>query len=279
MRLPYITIPDFHIGPLPLHPFGILVATGVVLGSSLALRRAPRFGLDRRKLESLMSWMLLFGFVLSHVLDELMYRPREVLENPIQLLQIWKGISSYGGFIGAVVGALAWKHKTKEKVLPYLEQVAAVFPVAWIFGRSGCSVAHDHIGRVTTSFLAVDFPHGRRFDLGLLEMLITIPLAAVMLWYARKPRPTGAVLGLLSLLYAPIRFPLDALRATDIHGADARYAGLTPGQWLSVALFAVGVTLLVRAYKFLPAPVAPVPGAAPSDPAEPAERGEPDSQA
>ncbi len=261
MRLPYITIPDFHIGPLPLHPFGILVATGVVIGSSLALRRAPRFGLERRKLESLISWLLVVGFVLSHMLDELMYRPAEVLADPVQLLLIPKGISSFGGFIGATVGALLWKLKTKEKILPYLEQVAAVFPISWIFGRAGCSVAHDHIGRVTTSFLGVDFPNGRRFDLGLLEMLITIPLAAVILWYARKPRPTGAILGLLSVLYAPIRFPLDAMRATDIRGADARYVGLTPGQWLSVGLFAVGVVLLVRAYKFLPppAPIVPAP--------------------
>jgi phosphatidylglycerol:prolipoprotein diacylglycerol transferase len=278
VRLPYITIPDLHIGPLPIHPFGLLVATGVVIGSSLALRRAPRFGLERRNMESLISWILIVGFVLSHMLDQLMYYPGEVVKDPLRLLRIWESLSSYGGFIGATVGALLWKRRTKEKILPYLEQIAAVFPISWIFGRMGCSVAHDHIGRITTSFLAVDFPRGRRFDLGLLEMLIAIPLAAVMLWYARKPRPTGAILGLLSVLYAPIRFPLDALRATDIHGADARYVGLTPGQWLSVLLFFVGVGLLVRAYKFLPTPAAADPApAATTDGAPP--HAEPDSRA
>ncbi len=252
MRLPYITIPDLQLGPLPLHPFGMLVATGVIVGSSLALRRAPRAGLDRRKMESLISWVLVAGFVLSHMLDEVMYRPAEVLANPLQLLMIPKGISSFGGFIGATVGALLWKLKTKERILPHLEQIAAVFPISWIFGRAGCSVAHDHIGRVTTSFFGVDFPHGRRFDLGLLEMLLTIPLAAVILWYARKPRPTGAIIGLLAMLYAPIRFPLDALRATDIVGADARYFGFTPGQWLSIGLFVFGVAMLVYAYRRAP---------------------------
>ena len=29
--VPYIHVPDLHIGPLPLHPFGILVATGVLV--------------------------------------------------------------------------------------------------------------------------------------------------------------------------------------------------------------------------------------------------------
>lgn len=258
MRLPYITVPDLPLGPVTLHAFGVLVATGVILGSSLALRRAPRFGLDRRKLESLISWVLVSGFVLSHVLDQLMYYPHEVAKDPLRLLRIWESISSFGGFIGAVVGALLWKWRTGEKILPYLEQIGAVFPVSWIFGRAGCSVAHDHIGALTTSALGVDVPRlGHRFDLGLLEMLITIPLAAFMLWFARKPRPTGAILGVLSVIYAPIRFALDALRATDIHGADARYAGLTPGQWLSVALFGVGVALLVHAYRGAPPEPAP----------------------
>lgn len=250
MRLPYITVPDLPIGPLTIHPFGVLVATGVIVGSSLALRRAPRFGLDRRKMESLISWLLVVGFVLSHVLDQLMYYPKDVLKDPLRLLRIWESISSYGGFIGAIVGALLWKWRSGEKVLPYMEQIAAVFPVSWIFGRAGCSVAHDHIGALTTSALGVDVPHlGHRYDLGLLEMLITIPIAAFMLWFARKPRPAGAILGVLSIVYALIRFPLDAMRATDIQHADARYAGLTPGQWLSVALLAFGVALLALAYR------------------------------
>ena len=38
--IPYIHVPDLHVGPLPLHPFGILVATGVLIGTALATRRA-----------------------------------------------------------------------------------------------------------------------------------------------------------------------------------------------------------------------------------------------
>ena len=44
-----------------------------------------------------------------------------------------------------------------------------------------------------------------------------------------------------------MRFVLDALRATDVPGADARYFGLTPGQWMSMALVVVGVSMLAYA--------------------------------
>lgn len=254
MPLPYFEPREIPIGRLTVAPFGLLVSSAVLVGSFLAVRRAVKRGLPRARMESLASYILLTGFILAHVLDVLMYRPRDALRNPLELLMLWKGISSYGGFIGCIVGCYLWKLVKKEPILPYGDQVSASFPIAWILGRAGCATAHDHIGKLSDSPLAIAFPDGMfapapsgaRFDLGLIEMLLTIPLALVMLWFARKPRRAGAVTGLLAVLYAPMRFPLDALRATDIHGADARYAGLTPAQWLSLALFGVGVYLLHR---------------------------------
>jgi phosphatidylglycerol:prolipoprotein diacylglycerol transferase len=249
--LPYLEPRPLSLGPISLPPFGMLVASGVLLGSYLGIRHASKIGVSRARLESFTSYILGFGFILSHVLDVLMYRPRDALRDPMELLRIWNGISSYGGFIGCIIGAFVWKAVKKEKILPYSDMCAAVFPVGWIFGRAGCSVAHDHVGRLSDSPFAVDFPAiyyppGPRFDLGLLEMLLTIPIAIATLWFSRKPRRAGAITGFIAVLYAPIRFGLDFLRATDLSGSDARYLGLTPAQWLSMALLGVGAWLLVR---------------------------------
>jgi phosphatidylglycerol:prolipoprotein diacylglycerol transferase len=40
-----------------------------------------------------------------------------------------------------------------------------------------------------------------------------------------------------------MRFILDFFRATDIAGADARYFGLTPGQYSAILLVGVGIWL------------------------------------
>jgi phosphatidylglycerol:prolipoprotein diacylglycerol transferase len=254
--LPYFEPKPIQLGPLPLPPFGVMVASGVLIGSYLGVRRATKIGVSRAKFESFSSYILAFGFILSHVLDVLMYRPRDAFRDPMELLRIWNGISSYGGFIGTIVGAFVWKAVKKEKIRPYSDMCAAVFPVGWIFGRAGCASAHDHVGRLSDSPLAVDFPAllgpggtylppGSRFDLGLIEMLLTIPIAIATIWFARKPRRAGAITGFISVLYAPVRFSLDFLRATDLASSDARYLGLTPAQWLSIALLGVGTWLLV----------------------------------
>ena len=70
MPLPYIEAHEIPIGKITtIAPFGILVASGVLVGSLLAVRRSVRRGLSRVKIESLSSYILICGFLLSHVLD------------------------------------------------------------------------------------------------------------------------------------------------------------------------------------------------------------------
>jgi phosphatidylglycerol:prolipoprotein diacylglycerol transferase len=286
--IPYIKVPDLSIGPLPIHPFGLLVATGVILGTSLATRRARKRGFDLDLLNSFITWMLVVGFICGHVLDEIFYHPDEILRDPLSLIKLWAGLSSFGGFTGAFIGIVLWKYfdylpmGTKPRwgfvrnakprpILPFADLILSVFPVAWIFGRSGCSSVHDHPGAVAgpTDYLAVAFPSanpavtdgvglhhafgpitfidGRfpRYDLGLLELMFTILLAGLIALTWRKKVATGTYIVVTSLAYSPVRFAMDFLRIRGGDGADPRYGGLTPAQWECVALFAYGLYMLV----------------------------------
>jgi phosphatidylglycerol:prolipoprotein diacylglycerol transferase len=175
--VPYIHIPDLHIPvpvpsslfppsftvwPLPLHPFGMLVATGVLIGTAVTTRRARFLGYDLITLNSFITWMLVSGFVLSHMLDMIFYHWDEVVRRPISVVLIWEGLSSFGGFVGAFIGIVLWKYFEVENnpsgipiprwrakpypILPFADLVLSVFPIAWIFGRAGCASVHDHIG-------------------------------------------------------------------------------------------------------------------------------------
>src|SRR3984885_2696974 len=110
--IPYIKVPDFHpfhITWLPLHPFGLLVATGVLIGTMLANRRARKRGFDLDQLSSFITWMLVSGFISGHVLDEILYDPRRMIENPLSLLMLWAGLGSFPGFVGAAIGVTLWQ--------------------------------------------------------------------------------------------------------------------------------------------------------------------------
>jgi len=273
--IPYIQIPDltlvppgyfggtFPPVPLSLKPFGTLVAIGVYMGGLLALRQGKRLGMDTQALLSFITWIAAGGFLGGHVFDTLFYFPERVIADPLSLLRLWEGLSSFGGFAGATIGLVLWKWRTGATVLPYADVVASAFPVSWLFGRSGCTVAHDHPGIASDAWFAVRYPDGGRFDLGLYEMLLTVPLVVAFLYLRRTPRPWGFYLGVMTVYYAPTRFALDFLRIRDGATADARYWALTPAQWACFVMLAVGVVLLWRALTTSDAPalVAPADGA------------------
>ncbi|MES1206443.1 MAG: prolipoprotein diacylglyceryl transferase [Pseudomonadota bacterium] len=262
--IPYLDFKLFDFAGVPIHMFTVLVAAGVIVGDRITVREGAKRGLDPRDVRYLNARMVIGGFVMAHLVSVVFYFPERIKESPWILLNIWAGLSSFGGFLGAALTYLYLTRKEKIPALRYADAVALGLAVGWIFGRLGCTTAHDHPGRHADYFLAVRYPDGPRHDLGLYELLFTIVLTLILFRYARQPRPEGRLIGLFALLYAPVRFGLDFLRATDSARPDERYAGLTPAQWACMATFAVGVWLLRR-----PSPVAAFTGPPPPDPPTP----------
>jgi phosphatidylglycerol:prolipoprotein diacylglycerol transferase len=239
-----------EFGPWTIKPFGALVALGVYLGVMLAARIARARGIHPEAMSRFMFWVLASGFIFGHVLDAIFYHPARVLADPLSLIRLWDGLSSFGGFIGAALGAFAFKWRFKVKqLLPFADIMAAAFPIGWTFGRMGCAVVHDHPGMRSDLWFAVAFEGGGRFDLGLYEMVFAVILAITCLILARKPRPPGFFLGFNMLVYAPVRFALDFLRAEpgQVVGSDPRYLMLTPAQWASFVMVSAGFALLWHA--------------------------------
>ena len=266
--IPYIQLPEIPLSFLehlpwigerldPLHPpsikpFGTLVALGVYIGSVIAVRHARQRSLDEKKMNEFIFWVVGAGFIGGHILDAVFYHPQRVMSDPLYLFALWDGLSSFGGFVGALCGGLAWRLFRGQGILPMADVIASVFPVAWVFGRAGCASVHDHPGRISDAWFAVKYPYGPgtigRFDLGLYECLLTIPLAIAfaILWHRKPIRPVGFYLGVMCASYAPVRFALDFLREHEgtINGGDPRYAGLTPAQWACFGLFGLGLYFL-----------------------------------
>jgi phosphatidylglycerol:prolipoprotein diacylglycerol transferase len=267
--IPWFKLEGWHIPGLPpqiaIQPFGLLVALGVMLGARVSEKRAARLGLKNELISDFIAHVVLIGFVLGHIFDRITYEPEVILRDPLDLLMPWKSLSSFGGFFGAVAGAFIWKARRKLTITIPLDQVAFGMPVGWLFGRTGCFVVHDHPGRLTNFFLAVNDYHygnlmvGPRHDLGLYEVLWSAVMIPLFFWLDKKPRPHGFYTGFIAVMYAPFRFGLDFLRE-----ADATYFGLTPGHYSSILALLLGIFVLWRAYR---RPVTTIPQAMRAAPA------------
>jgi len=254
--IPWFKSPSLPIGPLTIHAFGVLVAIGILVGARLTRRRGEQLGLQPEMVAQMVTTILVCGFIFAHIFDVFAYQTKGPRPTLLEILNPFGGLSSYGGFMGALGGLFYWCRRNKQNVMPYADSLGYGLAAGWTFGRLGCFTAHDHPGHLTDFFLAVQYPEGARHDLGLYEALWALGVTLIFLFLSRKQQPLGLYVGLLTTLYGPVRFGLDFLRATDVSGADPRYAGLTPAQWLSVAVTFVGLGLLAWTWKHARKPAA-----------------------
>ena len=242
--IPYFQQPTLSIGPLTVHAFGLLVACAVLLGTQVLQHRAAQQGLSQRAVTRFVSWVLIGGFLGAHLVDRIVYFPRETGSDPLSVLRFWEGLSSFGGFLGGTMGALWFFVRRAEPgtAWAYVDSFAYAFPFGWVLGRLGCFVAYDHPGRSTSFVLGQMYRDGViRHNLGLEEAIYTAGIALLFQRLGRKPRFPGFYLGLFLVLYAPFRFGVDFLRIVDV-----RYGGLTPGQYGCLALLLLASAILTR---------------------------------
>ncbi|MEM0953220.1 MAG: prolipoprotein diacylglyceryl transferase family protein [Pseudomonadota bacterium] len=248
--VPYITDPGFTW--LPFSLFSALVLTGVVLGILFTTWLGRREGVRVEDSVKMCLWTVLPAYLGSHTLMIVFYYPVRILSDPMSLVRFNEGMSSFGGMLIAVICFFTYLRNTGQ--LHHWRRRADMamqgFIVGWIFGRMGCSIVHDHPGRLSDFFLAVQYPGGARHDLGFYEMLFTLLVifpCSLLIWKRRwKP---GTQLIAACILYALYRWPTDYLRIID-----TRYFGLTPGQYGSVVLMAIGLYLWKNTYVYSASP-------------------------
>ncbi|HZA51401.1 MAG TPA: prolipoprotein diacylglyceryl transferase family protein [Myxococcaceae bacterium] len=249
--IPYFRPPTIDLGIAQIEPFGIMSAAGVLVAAFLVSRAARSDGRDAAPLQDFVLWALGGGVILGHLVHLFLYHPEELQRGPLQILKVWDGLSSMGGLIGGIIGSLIFFRRSGLKVADYADAIALGMAPGWGVARIGCFLVHDHPGKPTDFFLAVDFPPnvypgGPRHDLGLYEALLLFGLAAVLWTLHHRRTLRGRLLPLLAVTYGTSRFLLDFLRATDLPYVDARYFGLTPAQYVVIALVVWGVFNLAR---------------------------------
>lgn len=270
-----VGMPFFQLGSIgPIQSFGIIVAAGVLIGAALLRRYAEWHGVSDDHIRGLTGWITVTGFLGAHVFDVLAYQWRDFLRDPVLMLKVWSGISSYGGFIGGALGFFfyVWWKRLPARLMADIA-IVGLLP-AFSIGRIGCTVVSDHIGALVQNQdawyapLAMEYPTNLNMDaihyllahhpevagqktilawnLGFIEFLYLIPVNALVLWLAfrsAKRLPAGFVTVLTGVLYAPVRFFLDYLRPPN---SDPRHFGFTFAQWASILAFGAAVYFAMR---------------------------------
>jgi prolipoprotein diacylglyceryltransferase len=242
--LPYLEVPALDLGFVRLEVPALLAALAIAVQVQLVIERAPRFGIEGRAVFQLLLWGLGFGLLGGHLFSLLIRHPGEA-RDALDWLRFWEDPSALGGVAGGLLGAYAVMHakhmRAAERLLS-LDCLVFALPFTLCVANLASALQHSRVGVATEHPLALRFPDGvSRFDLGLIELLLVIPLAAAFAWLGRRERPNGFYLGVFLVVYGPLRFALEAVRIVEV-----RYWGWTPAQYVAVGALVAGVAVLAR---------------------------------
>ncbi len=216
--------------------------------------------------ESLLTWMVIGVVVGGRLGFVLFYQPAYFLENPSQIPAVWNGgMAFHGGFLGVVVGVVAWCRTAKAPLMEVGDAVACAAPIGILLGRIANFVNGELWGRTTQLPWGVMFPGAGplpRHPSQLYEAVLEgAALFLVMWWLATRRgwlKTPGAMIGVFLLGYGAGRFLVEYVRQPDAFlqgpgnplGLAVQWSetgGLTQGQLLSLPMALIGLAVLAAA--------------------------------
>lgn len=95
----------FHLGPIPVRWYGLLIVSGIILAYVVGQREAVKRGLPEDFLADLLLWAVPISIICARIYYVSM-RWDYYSENPGKIIEIWNGgIAIHGALIGAFVTA------------------------------------------------------------------------------------------------------------------------------------------------------------------------------
>ncbi|MGG1397111.1 prolipoprotein diacylglyceryl transferase [Bacillus salipaludis] len=144
----------FHLGPIEVHWYGIIIGLGALLGLMLATRECKKRGISPDHLTDLIMFALPIAIIsarIYYVAFEWGYYKNHISEIPA----IWHGgIAIHGGLMGAIITALIFTRKRKISFWKLADITAPSILLGQAIGRWGNFMNQEaHGGPVSRSFL------------------------------------------------------------------------------------------------------------------------------
>jgi len=184
----------------------------------------------------------------------------------------FRGLTFMGGLIGGALtfilfGLLSRRPERRAALLPIAELAAPCLVLAHAIGRIGCFLAGCCYGKVSDHGIYMPAVGAKVIPTQLIEAAFLFALFGLLLWFTMSDKVKGFNLVSYALSYSVFRFVIEFFR-DDYRGSFI--PGLSPSQFQSIILLAVGAFVLALRLKF-PDRFVLAPESAPETPDDPTE--------
>ena len=257
--LPYPEIDPvaLALGPLKVHWYGLTYLTGLAFAWWLAARRTrrPWSVVKREQVDDLIFYAALGVVAGGRIGYALFYGWDTLVDDPLWAFRVWEGgMSFHGGFLGVLFAMWLFARRHKIVFGSLMDFVAPLVPVGLALGRLGNFIGQELWGRATDAPWAMVFPNDplqlARHPSQLYQFALEgVLLFLILMWFSRCERPVWSVAGVFALGYGCLRFVAEFFREPDQNIGFQTLGWVTRGQELSLPMVALGIYLIVMAYR------------------------------
>ena len=244
----------FHLGPLSVRWYGLLFASGFLLGYYIVEQMFKWENEDSKWLDSLFFYLIIATVVGSRLGHVFFYGWDYYSQNLGEIFMVWHGgLASHGGALGVIIAMyLHSKFVTKRSVLWTLDRV--VVPIALVAAliRTGNLMNSEIYGIETTLPWGFIFEQNgeivAKHPTQIYEALAYLFVFAVLMflyWKTNSRNKPGLLLGTFFIFMFSSRLLIEFIKE-DQEAFESGMA-LNMGQWLSIPFILFGVYLVVRA--------------------------------
>ncbi|MBV9971770.1 MAG: prolipoprotein diacylglyceryl transferase [Candidatus Eremiobacteraeota bacterium] len=257
-RYPNIDPVAFHLGPIPIHWYGISYLIGFVcvyLWMNRPNGRA-RLGLTSDQIQDFLVYALvgvLVGgralFVIADMISK--HNASDYFSHPINFIAVWTGgMAFHGALVGVILATLLFLRKHRGLSFNRLgDEVVVLLPIGIALTRLVNFINDELWGRLCRPDhpYCILFPNhadGYRYPSQIFEAILDIlTLPIVLLIYRARP-PDGVVAWSWFALYGITRSIAEIWREPDIV-----VGGITGGQMLALPMIVIGIIMVTIAYR------------------------------
>ena len=233
-----------HLGPLPLHLYGLILAIAVIVAARVAERRWVRRGHPAKDFSDLVVWIVVGGVVgarLYHVVSDYQLFRGQWLD----AFKIWQGgLSIWGAVLGGAVVVVVLARRRHLDLGDLVDSIAPALVLAQGIGRWGNWANQELYGRPSGLPWAVEIDVAHRpaayanvatfQPTFLYESLWCLAVFAVLIAVERRVRlMKGQLLALYLMLYTAGRFVFENMRVDPAH----RIGPLRLNAWVCLVTF------------------------------------------
>ena len=217
----------FELFGLEVRWYGILIATGILLGVITALREAKRVGFDEETLLDLFIWAVPLSVIGSR-LYYVIFTWDTYRDNPIEALNIRSGgLAIHGAIIAAILVTIIFTKVRKVEFWTIADISAPSIILGQAIGRWGNYANQEAHGGPTNLPWGIMIKGVKVHPTFLYESIWNLGVFFFLLWYGRKKQKVkGEVFLLYLALYSFIRFFIEGLRTDSLMLGQIRVAQL-----------------------------------------------------